>query len=376
MNYEEHVTKALLRDRGLAVPNGHLATAAPAVVELAQQLGPCVVKAQVPAGGRGKAGGVLLAGDPQEAGAHAETILGMTIGPHTVERVLVEEQLPIVREMYVAIINDSSSRGPLILFSATGGMEVESAAGADPSTMQRLPVSIVEGCTSGRVRDMLTAAGLQEGVDAVGEFICELYEIYRSVDAELLEVNPLVLIEGTDRPVALDGKLTIDDSARARQSELAEQASVEPRTELERMAAAEGLAYIELSGNVGILANGAGLTMTTMDAVAHFGGQPANFLEIGGDAYTKSHAAVKILLQNPRVRSVLVNFCGAFARTDVMADGVVRAWKDLSPAVPIFFSIHGTGEDEANQLVRDRLGIDPFDEMDDAVRAAIAAAGS
>jgi succinyl-CoA synthetase beta subunit len=174
--------------------------------------------------------------------------------------------------------------------------------------------------------------------------------------------------------MALDCKLTIDDSAAPRQKELSPQAAPEKLTALEAEAAKEGLKYIELGGSVGVLANGAGLTMTTMDAIAHFGGEPANFLEIGGESYTKSEIALAILLKNPNVRSLLVNFCGAFARTDVMAEGVAKAWKSLKPDIPVFFTIHGTGEEEAIALVERELGITPYDLMDDAVRDAVAAA--
>ncbi|MFN3868371.1 MAG: succinate--CoA ligase, partial [Hyphomicrobiaceae bacterium] len=190
---------------------------------------------------------------------------------------------------------------------------------------------------------------------------------------ELIEINPLVVTKD-GRIVALDCKLTVDDGAAARQADIVGMAAPEKLTDLEAEAAAAGLKYIELGGDVGVLANGAGLTMTTMDAIAHYGGKPANFLEIGGEAYTKSKVALSILLKNKNMKSLLVNFCGAFARTDVMAEGVVSAWRELDPGLPIFFTIHGTGEDEAVAIVRDRLGIEPFELMDDAVKAAVAAA--
>ena len=174
--------------------------------------------------------------------------------------------------------------------------------------------------------------------------------------------------------MALDCKFVMDDSAVTRREELAASGSPDKRTDLEQRAHALGLKFIELDGEVGILANGAGLTMTTMDAVRHFGGAPANFLEIGGESYTRAKPALELVLANARVKALLVNFCGAFARTDVMAEGVIGAWQALGPKIPIFFTIHGTGEDEAIQMVRDRLGIEPFDAMDDAVKAAVAAA--
>ena len=166
----------------------------------------------------------------------------------------------------------------------------------------------------------------------------------------------------------------LDDAAAYRQEDIVSAAAPAPMTTLERRGAENGLKFIQLDGNVGVLANGAGLTMTTMDVIRHFGGRPANFLEIGGEAYTKSAAALDLVLSNPGVRSLIINFCGAFARTDVMAEGVVKAWQELKPAIPVFFSIHGTGEDEAIALVRARLGIEPYDLMEDAIQAAVRAA--
>jgi succinyl-CoA synthetase beta subunit len=220
-------------------------------------------------------------------------------------------------------------------------------------------------------------AGRERGASeaAVAAVLQALYTIYRERDAELVEVNPLALLKD-GRVVALDCKFTIDDAAAFRRGELALAGARDKATELERRAAESGLKFIELDGDVGVLANGAGLTMTTMDAIAHCGGRPANFLEIGGEAYTKAEVALGLVLARPGVKSLIINFCGAFARTDVMADGVVKAWEKLKPNVPVFFSIHGTGEDEAVKLVRERLGVDPYDFMEDAVQAAVAAAGA
>jgi succinyl-CoA synthetase beta subunit len=222
---------------------------------------------------------------------------------------------------------------------------------------------------------MPTVAGLGLGAaeGQIADVLARLYGAYRKSDAELLEINPLVVLKD-GRVVALDCKYVLDDAAAYRQEELAKLGSPGVMTELERRAAEQGLKFIQLDGNVGLLANGAGLTMTTMDVIRHFGGRPANFLEIGGEAYTKAEAALDLVLSNPGVKSLIINFCGAFARTDVMADGVVKAWQKLKPSVPVFFSIHGTGETEAIQLVRERLGIEPFDLMEDAVRAAVRAA--
>jgi succinyl-CoA synthetase beta subunit len=320
------------------------------------------VKAQVPSGKRGKAGGIKLVDDAAEARAAAKAILGMEIAGYRVERLLVEKRAAIAEELYAAVLNDVATRSPMILFSAAGGMDIEDI----PESIVRIPIDIERGLERERVR----AAGLD---DELADLLVRLYSLYAQSDAELVEVNPLARLRGGGL-AALDCKLTLDDAALFRQPELAKRGAREKVTELERRARELGLKYIELPGNVGVLANGAGLTMTTMDVIEHCGGAPANFLEIGGDAYTKAEAALGLVLANPRIKSVMINFCGAFARTDVMATGVIEAWNKLAPGVPVFFSVHGTGEDEAVALIRERLGVEPFDRMEDAVRAAVEAA--
>jgi len=369
MNFEEHVGKGLLAATGIEVPQGELATSAEGAAEIAGRLGPCVVKAQVAAGRRGKGGGIRVVENPEAARAAAEAMLGASIGGHPVERVLVERRVAIARELYAAILMDSESRGPLILVSTRGGMEVEEIAGRHPDSLIRIPLDIRKGIEASEIAVRLPADLPQETADV----LARLCEVFARNDAELLEVNPLALTESA-RLVALDCKLVLDDAAIPRRPELAALGTPEPKTLLEAEAAGHGLKFIELDGDVGVLANGAGLTMTTMDAIRHYGGAPANFLEIGGEAYRLARPALEIVLASPHIRSLVVNFCGAFARTDVMTEGVVEAWQQLRPGVPVFFSIHGTGEDEAVALVRERLGIEPFDFMDDAVKAAVEAA--
>lgn len=373
MNFEEHAAKPLLARYAIAVPASRLAHTAEEAEAAATAIGPCVVKAQVPTGKRGKAGGIKLAGTPEEARSHAEKIIGMEIGGWHVSKVLVEAQTPIARELYAAIIDDSASKGPMLLFSALGGMDVEEAAERDPNAMRRISIPIEKGLDENATRKAIAGLGLDAETDALTDVLMKLYRAWRELDAELIEINPLVLTSD-GRVVALDCKLTLDDGAAPRQADIVDKAAPEKRTTLEAKAADAGLKYIELDGNVGVLANGAGLTMTTMDVIAHYGGSPSNFLEIGGEAYTKAKTALSILLENPNIKSLLVNFCGAFARTDVMAEGVINAWQELKPGIPIFFTIHGTGADEAVALVKERLGIDPFDLMDDAVKAAVGAA--
>ena len=369
----EHVAKPLLKEAGIRVPNGVVVAEAENVRRAAASLGPCMVKAQVPAGKRGREGGVRRAETPDEASAAANDILGMTIAGTRVGALLIEEQVPSKIECYAAVISDSTSRGPLLLFSTIGGMDVEEVLQRNPSAVRCIPIDILAGLTLSRARAALDGLDLAGAEEEIIEALVRLYDVYRNSDAELVEVNPLA-ITAKGEVVALDCKLAVDDASVFRQADLAVKSFPEILTGLEAEAAAAGLKYIELGGSVGVLANGAGLTMATMDAISHFGGEPANFLEIGGEAYTSATEALKIVLRNPKVRSLIANFCGAFARTDVMAEGVVRGWLELDPDVPVFFTIHGTGDKEAVAMVRRRLGIEPFDLMDDAVKAAVAAA--
>lgn len=374
MNFEEYAAKSLvLRAAGIPVPHGILCINAAEAAMAASKLGPCVVKAQVPAGKRGKAGGIKSAPTPNEAKRFATQILGMRISNFTVERLLVEEQAEVVREFYAAVLHDPESRKPLILFSTEGGMDIEEIVATKPNAICRTQVDIDQTPSQKDFASMLTGASLGIAAPKIVAILEKLYAAYRANDAELLEINPLALL-ADGRVVALDCKFVLDDAALYRQAEIAKGGAPGVMTALEQRGADNGLKLIQLDGNVGVLANGAGLTMTTMDVIRHFGGRPANFLEIGGEAYTKSEIALDLVLSNPGVKSLVVNFCGAFARTDVMADGVVKAWRKLRPTVPVFFSIHGTGEDEAVALVRGGLGIDPYDVMEDAIQAAVKAA--
>ncbi len=373
MNVLEHVAKELaLAPYGIAIPAGRACATPEEAAAAAADLGAVAVKAQVPAGKRGKSGGIRMADTPEQASAAARAILGMAIGGHTVSTVLVERRASIVREFYAAVLQDAASRSPLVLFSTEGGMDIEEIAAERPASMRRREVALSAGFGEADALAMLD--GLDVGATApVAAVLAGLYRAFTGTDAELIEVNPLALL-ADGSVVALDCKLVVDDAGLYRQPELARRGSEEAATDLERRGQALGLKFIQLDGNVGVLANGAGLTMTTMDVIRNQGGRPANFLEIGGDAYTKAEPALALVLANPGVRSLIVNFCGAYARTDVMAEGVVRAWEALKPDIPVFFSIHGTGEDEAVALVRQRLGLQPYDIMEDAVRAAVEAA--
>ncbi len=375
MNILEHIAKELaLAPRGIPIPAGCACKTPEEAAAAAARLGPVAVKAQVPTGKRGKSGGIKMADTPEQATVAAQAILDMSIGGHRVSTVLVEQRAAIAREFYAAVLQDAASRSPLVLFSTEGGMDIEEIAAKRPDSIRRCVVALSAGFGKAEANAMLDGLGLGDAAAPIAGILATMYLAFIETDAELLEINPLVLL-ADGGVMALDCKLVVDDAALYRQPELARCGSEDPATELEQRGRALGLKFIQLDGNVGVLANGAGLTMTTMDVIHSQGGRPANFLEIGGDAYTKAEPALALVLANPGVRSLIVNFCGAYARTDVMAEGVVRAWESLKPDIPVFFSIHGTGEDEAVALVQQRLGLRPYDIMEDAVRAAVEAAG-
>lgn len=368
---EGDAKKLVLAPAGINMLQGEICATAAQAAATVQRLGRCVIKAQVPTGKRGKAGGIKLVSTEAEAEKVAAEILAMRIGDYGVQGLLVEQCAMIAREYYAAVLHEPVERATLVLFSAEGGMDIEELAATRPDAIRRFIVRVPGEFSIVDAQSML--AGLDVDIAGIGDVLVRLYRRYRETDAELIEINPLAQLQDGNL-VALDCKFILDDAATYRQSELAAVAASEEPTKLEARGASQGLKFIELPGNIGILANGAGLTMTTMDVVQHLGGSPANFMEIGGDAYTKGEAALALVLANPHVKSLVVNFCGAFARTDVMAKGVADAWKVLKPDIPVFFSVHGTGEDEAVALIEDEFGVTPFDFMEDAVQAAIAVA--
>lgn len=379
MNFEEHAGKQVLASAGIAVPDGGVATDVDAAIAVAARLrgksgkAGVIIKAQATTGKRGKAGGIRPAKDDDEIRAVCDDIIGMKIGEHTIERVLVEGLADIKREFYAAVMNDPVSKGPKIMFSAQGGMDIEEIAATSPQSLMSADIDIDKGYSLAEAQSLLAPVALGASAGDVADVLVKLYSAWRQNDAELVEINPLAeLADGAI--VALDCKLTIDDSSVVRREQLAQQGVQEKLTSLEQQARDLDLKFIQLDGNIGVLANGAGLTMTTMDVIAHHGGRPANFLEIGGEAYTRATPALKLVLDNEGVSALVVNFCGAFARTDVMTEGVIKAWQELKPEIPVFFSIHGTGSIEAREMLRERLSMQPYDTMDDAIVAAIKAA--
>lgn len=373
MNFEEYASKPLLAESGIKVPKSILVVDPDSAAAAAKELGPCVVKAQVPTGKRGKAGGIKLADTPDEAHQHATAILGMTIGEFVVEKVLIEEKSDIQREFYAAVLNDPVSKGPVVMFSTEGGMDIEEIAADTPEKLKKHVVDIRKGFSASDAEALIAGLDLSGADTGVAETLVKLYDAYMTNDAELLEINPLI-VTGSGDVAALDCKFTLDDSAIKRQQELSTKGTPDKLTELEAMGEENGIKYIELDGDVCVLANGAGLTMTTMDVVRHHGGSPANFCEIGGEAYTKGTVALKMVLAKPGIKSLVVNFCGAFARCDVMMEGLLNAWDEVKPEIPVFFSIAGTGDEEAIRMLKDKLGMDPLPDMSAACKAAVDAA--
>ena len=373
MNFEEYAAKPILAAAGINIPMGQLASTPDEAENAARKIGNCIVKAQVPTGKRGKAGGIKLADTPEEAKTNAENIIGMTIGDYIVEKVLVEARSEIIREYYAAIINDPETKSPMIMFSTEGGMDIEEIAAETPHKLRKAQIDIRYGFSGKAARELLRGLDLDGVDDQVSGALEKLYSAYITNDAELLEVNPLIVTANGD-VVALDCKFVMDDSAIKRQPELAPKGTPEKLTSLEKVGEEYNIKYIELDGDVVVLANGAGLTMTTMDVVGHYGGKPANFCEIGGEAYTKGKVALEMVLAKPGVKSLVVNFCGAFARCDVMMEGLLEAWEEIQPEIPVFFSIAGTGDEEAINMLQEKLKMNPLPNMDAACKAAADAA--
>ena len=375
MDTLEHLGKTLLDRFEIRIPRGGLASTPDEAFSVATELGvPLVIKAQVPFGGRGKLGGVRFASSPEEAREIAEDLLASSLRDHFVEELLVEEQVSVVSEFYAAVVNDSSSRSPVVLFSADGGVDIEELGTSALGKLRKTVVDLGAEFDERKADTLLEEFELPGSARAqLAHVLARMYRLYREVDAELVELNPLGLSE--DGVIwALDCKLVLDEAALPRHPELVELlgSHMEPKeTPVERKARDAGLRLLELGGDVGVLANGAGLTMATLDAIARYGGRAANFLEIGGDAYKKASIALRLLAEDLQPASILINFCGAFARTDVMVAGVVEAIEELRPTVPISFSIRGNGEQEAVQLLQSRLGVEPCETMEEAVQEAV-----
>ncbi len=359
-------------------PGGVADTVEEAVAQADAAAYPVVVKAQVKVGGRGKAGGIKLAADAEEARRHAEAILGMDIKGHTVHRLWVEHASDIAREYYASFTLDRPNKLHLGMLSAEGGVEIEEVAATNPGAIARLHVDPVKGLDLAAARRWVAEAELdQEARPQAAELLVKLYTCYVEGDCDLAEINPLILTtEG--RVHALDAKVTLDDNAAFRHPEWEEYAATETEDPREKMAKEKGLNYIGLDGSVGIIANGAGLAMSTLDVVNQVGGRAANFLDIGGGANADvMAAALEVINADPAVRSILVNIFGGITRVDEVANGVVAALERVEIRSPIVLRLDGTNAEAGRRILAprlsDRLVAEPT--MLDAARRAVALAG-
>ncbi|MDN5343932.1 MAG: succinyl-CoA synthetase beta subunit [Clostridia bacterium] len=375
MKLYEYEGKELFKKMGIPVPRGMMVTAAAAAGEAAAQLGTAVViKSQILQGGRGKAGGISFADSPVAAREAAAAILGRQLKAETVSRVLVEEKLAIARELYLSITIDPVKAAPLIMASAAGGMDIEEVARETPERIVREIVPVFRGLLPFQARRVAYRLGLGgKEASAFADILMKLYRVFRSYDAELVEINPLV-ITNEGQMLAADAKVNIYDGALFRQKEFVK-GPERYDNEREYRAAQYGLGYVKLEGNIGVLCTGAGLTMTVLDLINYYGGRPANFLEFGGATYKNSYYAMQLVLEDPDVRVILINTFGLVARADVISQGLAQAIKELKPVPPIVASIRGTGEDEARQILREEAGLEPYANVEEAVRAAVKLAG-
>jgi succinyl-CoA synthetase beta subunit len=353
MDLLEYQGKQLFAKHGVAVPSGEVASTVEEAVAAAERIGyPCAIKAQVLIGGRGKAGGIKIAQDVEEARAHADAILGMDIrgprgeGPFRVERVWVEGGSDIASEYYASVILDRGEKRLLAMVSAKGGMDIEAVAEGDPEALAKRHVDPTRPFDASAARPIVEHAGLDEDVRGeVSEVVAKLAEIAAEEDATLIEVNPLIVTAGR-KVVALDAKVTIDGNALFRHQELAEVADTAEDPQ-EAMAKERGLTYVKLDGNVGILANGAGLCMSTLDVVAQAGGRPANFLDAGGGSKAEAIVdALTVITSDEKVTAILFNIFGGITRCDEIANGIVTASSRLDLQIPLVVRLDGTNSEQ------------------------------
>jgi succinyl-CoA synthetase beta subunit len=351
----EYQGKQLFARHGVPVPEGAPASSVEDAVKRARELGfPCVVKAQVQIGGRGKAGGIKVANSPEEAEEHAKAILGMDIRGHTVHELWIEQASDIAAEYYASIVFDRSAKAPLVMLSTKGGMDIEEVAEEDPGAIARLHVDPLLGFQDFHGRRLAFEAGVDaDVVRPVGAMLARLYDAFIAEEAMLVEVNPLI-VTGKREVVALDAKVTLDANALFRHPEnekLRDPSAEDPQ---EQMAKEKGLTYVKLDGDIGILGNGAGLVMSTLDVVAQAGGQPANFLDAGGGSKAEAIVdAVEVILSDEKVKAVLFNIFGGITRCDEVARGLIEAFEQVKPQVPFVVRLNGTNEEEGQRLLAD-----------------------
>ena len=375
MDLYEYQGKELLRQFDIETLEGRVAANAEEARAAAEQLGgPVAIKAQVLTGGRGKAGGIKVIEEPEDAEEAARQILGMEIRDHTVRQVLVEAGADIASEMYLSILVDRAEKKPLILFSTEGGVDIEEVAETNPDSIVRIYVDPLLGLLPYQVRELVFDAGLEGDVaKGVSQVLNNLYRAFTESDASLVEINPLVATED-GRVLALDAKVTIDNSSLFRHRDIGEMHDVDAADPGEQRAQEAGLQYVKLDGDVGILGNGAGLVMSTLDVVAQAGGDPANFLDVGGGADAeKISEALDIVASNQQVKSVLLNIFGGITRGDEVARGLLSALEQSEIDLPIVVRLDGTNAEEGREILTENTPENVHTEatMLDAARKAV-----
>jgi succinyl-CoA synthetase beta subunit len=367
MDLLEYQGKQLFAEHGVPVPEGRRATSPEEARRAGEELGfPVVVKAQVQIGGRGKAGGIKVAADADEAEAHARQILGMDIRGLTVHELWIERASDIAAEYYAAIVFDRSAKKPLVMISSMGGMDVEEIADKHPEAISRVHVDPLVRFKPFHGRRLAFESGIDaDVVRPTVDMLAKLYEVFERRDAMLVEVNPLI-VTGDRKVVALDAKVSIDDNALPRHPEIAEMRNPSAEDPQEQMAKERGITYVKLDGEIGILGNGAGLVMSTLDVVAQAGGRPANFLDVGGGAKAEEIVqALEVLLSDVKVKSVLFNIFGGITRCDEVARGILQALDQIDVWVPIVVRLDGTNDEEGRRILAeaDRAELHPARTM-------------
>jgi len=375
MNIHEYQAREILRAHGVPVPPGEIATTPEEAERIAAEYGGMVVvKAQVHAGGRGKAGGVKLAVDAGDAREKAEAILGIEIKGLVVEKVLVAPAEDIATEAYLGIVMDRGSQSDVIMVSSEGGIDIEEVAATNPDAIQKLAVDARYGLLPHQASAL--AYGLYSDAKLARQaarIIMQLYEAYRAAGCTLAEINPLISTP-TGEVKAIDAKMNIDDNALFRLPDVAAMRDEAAEDPAERKAREAGLSYIQLDGDVGCCVNGAGLAMATMDLVKHYGGDPANFLDIGGSSNPdKVVTAFEIITSDPNVKSILFNIFGGITRCDDVANGIVEATRRIEVGLPIAIRLTGTNEDLAVEILKEN-GFEAMTDMDEVVKRAVALA--
>lgn len=375
MKLHEYQSKNIFSKYGIPIPKGRVATTAQEAKQIAEELGGrVVVKSQVLVGGRGKAGGVKLAKDPVETEQLATQILGMEIKGLPVRKVLVDEASAIDQEIYFAITDDRASKKPVLIASAAGGIDIEEVAVKTPEKIIKVNIDPLLGLREYQARDVAVAIDLPRDYwKDFTKIAMGLWQVYLSTDASLAEINPLVITKDK-KMIALDGKMMIDDNALFRQPDLAEMRDTDEDAPAEIEARKYGLSFIKLDGNIGCMVNGAGLAMTSMDVIKLFGGEPANFLDVGGGAGSeKVAAAMRIILTDQNVKAVLFNIFGGITRCDEVARGILTAMDEVKPKVPMVVRLVGTNAEEGRRLLENANMI-TAETLADAARKAVAAA--